>query len=142
MNFLRYQVNSGQILILGWQNFYDDSWKSISGCSVITVADFFQLFLARGKVTFSKFFDKDSIKHLLDLQFLLLFSYLELIEVVRQLINCLPTFSEKFELLILMMIEKLYSKQDLYVNLIKTIKNIPYMYIQRTNLQWEGTKLF
>ena len=58
--------------------------KAFAGLSVMTVADLLQLPPVRGKFIFSQFPDKDSMKHLLGLQFLHLFKYAELNEVVRQ----------------------------------------------------------
>ena len=52
---------------------------------VVTVTDLLlQLPLIRGKLIFSQFSDKDSVKHLYDLQLWHLFKYAELTEVVRQ----------------------------------------------------------
>ena len=42
--------------------------KAFAGLSILTVADFLQLPPVRGKLIFSQFFDKDSMKHLLGLQ--------------------------------------------------------------------------
>ena len=39
--------------------------NAFTGLSVITVADFLQLPPVRGKLIFSRFSDKDSLKHLL-----------------------------------------------------------------------------
>ena len=50
----------------------------------MTVADLLQLPPVRGKLVFSQFSDKDSMKHLLGLQLWHLFQYVELTEVVRQ----------------------------------------------------------
>ena len=50
----------------------------------MTVADLLQLPPVRGKLIFSQFSDKDSMKHLLGLQLWHLFQYAELTEVVRQ----------------------------------------------------------
>ena len=69
--------------------------KFFSGFSVMTVADLLQLPLVRGKLIFSQFFDKDSINHLLGLQLWHIFEY------------------------------KIYSKQHLYVNLMKIIQKTP-----------------
>ena len=54
------------------------------GLPVMIVADFFELALVRGKLIFSQFIDKDSMKNLLGLQLRHLFKYAELTEVVRQ----------------------------------------------------------
>ena len=67
--------------------------------SVITIADTLQLPPVRGKLIFSQFFDKDSMKYLLGLHLWPLFKYAELTEVVRQ--NDLLFI--KFELVTLMM---------------------------------------
>ena len=58
--------------------------KAFAGLSVMTVADLLQLPPARGKLTFSRFCDKDSMKHLLGLQLCHLFKHAELTEVARQ----------------------------------------------------------
>ena len=57
---------------------------AFAGFSVITVADSLQLPPVRGKLTFSQFSDKESMKYLLGLQLWHLFKYTELTEVVRQ----------------------------------------------------------
>ena len=67
--------------------------------SVITIADTLQLPPVRGKLIFSQFFDKDSMKYLLGLHLWPLFKYAELTEVVRQ--N--DQLFIKFELVTLMM---------------------------------------
>ena len=58
--------------------------KVFSCLSVKTVVDMLQLPPVRGKVIFSRFFDKDSMKHFLDLQLWHLFQYAELTEVLAQ----------------------------------------------------------
>ena len=58
--------------------------KAFAGLSVITVANFLQVPRVTGKLVFSRFSDKDSMKHLLGLQIWHLFKYTELAEVVRQ----------------------------------------------------------
>ena len=58
--------------------------KAFSGLSVMTVADLLQLSPVRGKLIFSQFSDKDSMKPLSGLQLWYLFRYAELTEVVRQ----------------------------------------------------------
>ena len=58
--------------------------KAFAGLSVLTVANLLQLPPVRGKLIFSQFSDKDSMKHLLGLQLWHLFQYAELTEVVRQ----------------------------------------------------------
>ena len=50
----------------------------------MTVANFLQVLLFRGKLIFSRFSDKDSMKHLSDLHLWHLFKYVELTEVVRK----------------------------------------------------------
>ena len=57
---------------------------AFAGFSVMTVADSLQLPPIRGKLTFSQFSDKESMKYLLGLQLWHLFKYAELTEVVRQ----------------------------------------------------------
>ena len=58
--------------------------KAFAGLLIITVTDLLQLPLIRAKLIFSHFCDKDSMKHLLDLQLWHLFKYAESTEVVRQ----------------------------------------------------------
>ena len=58
--------------------------KAFAGLSVKNVADLLQLPPVRGKLLFSQFSDKDSMKHLSGLQLWHLFKYAELTEVVRQ----------------------------------------------------------
>ena len=58
--------------------------KAFAGLSVVAVADLLQLPPVGGKLIFSQFSDKDSMKHLLGLQLLHLFKYAELAEVARQ----------------------------------------------------------
>ena len=48
--------------------------KAFTGLSVVTVADLLQLPPVRGKLIFSQFSDKDSMKHLLGLQLWHLFT--------------------------------------------------------------------
>ena len=57
---------------------------AFAGFSVMTVADSLQLPPIRGKLTFSQFSDKESIKYLLGLQLWHLFKYTELTKVVNQ----------------------------------------------------------
>ena len=60
--------------------------KVFAGLSVVTVADLLQLPPVSGKLIFSQFSDKDSMKHLLSYIIRLwhLFKYAELTEVVQQ----------------------------------------------------------
>ena len=58
--------------------------KAFAGISVITVGDLLQLPPVRGKLIFSEFCDKNSMKHLLDLQLMHLFKHAEITEVIRQ----------------------------------------------------------
>ena len=58
--------------------------KSFAGLLVMTSADLLQLPPVRGKLIFSKFFDKGSTKYSLSLQLWHLFKYSELSEVVQQ----------------------------------------------------------
>ena len=62
-----------------------------------------------------------------------LFKYAELTEVVRQK-DKLSTCLMKFELVTLMMMLKNYLRQDLYTNLMKTVKKMYYICMQRMNL--------
>ena len=56
--------------------------KAFAGLSVMGVANLIQLPPVSGKLIFSQFSDKDSMKHLLGLQLWHLFKYAELTEVV------------------------------------------------------------
>ena len=58
--------------------------KAFAGLSVMTVADLFQLTLVWGKLMFSHFFEKVSMKHLLGLLFWYLFKHVKFTKVVRQ----------------------------------------------------------
>ena len=58
--------------------------KAFAGLSVVTLADLLQLSLDRGKLIFSKLFDKDSMKHLLHLQLSHLCKDTKLTEVVSR----------------------------------------------------------
>ena len=50
----------------------------------MTIPDLLELPQVREKLVFSRFFDKDSLKHLLGLQIWHLFKYAEITKVVRQ----------------------------------------------------------
>ena len=52
--------------------------KVLAGFSILIVADLFQVPLVRGKVVFSQFSDKNSLKYLLGLQLWHLFKYAEI----------------------------------------------------------------
>ena len=84
--------------------------KAFAGISVITVGDLLQLPPVRGKLIFSEFCDKNSMKHLLDLQLRHLFKHAEITEVIRQ--NYLLTYLIQFDSVTLMMMLKSYSRQD------------------------------
>ena len=58
--------------------------KALAGLFIMIVDDLFQLPPVRGKLIFSQFFDKDSMKYLLGLQLWHLFKYAELTEVLGQ----------------------------------------------------------
>ena len=77
--------------------------KAFAGPSVMTEADFLQLPPVRGKLIFSQFFDKGSMKHLLVLQLCHLFKYAELTEAGRKNENFLLICLIKFVLVTLMM---------------------------------------
>ena len=77
--------------------------KAFAGPSVMTEADFLQLPPVRGKLIFSQFFDKGSMKHLLGFQLCHLFKYAELTEDGRKNENFLLTCLIKFVLVTLMM---------------------------------------
>ena len=77
--------------------------NAFAGPSVMTEADYLQLPPVRGKLIFSQFFDKGSMKHLLGLQLCHLFKYAELTEAGRKNENFLLTCLIKFVLVTLMM---------------------------------------
>ena len=58
--------------------------KAFAVLSVMTIADLLQLPPVRGKLIFSQFSEKGSMKHLLGLQLWHLFKYAELTKVTRQ----------------------------------------------------------
>ena len=62
------------------RNVHDNSWKNIWSFS----NDYNGTPPVGGKLTFSRFFDKDSMKHLLSFQLWQVFKYEDLTEVVRQ----------------------------------------------------------
>ena len=95
--------------------------KAFAGLSVMTVADLLQLPPVRGKLIFSQFFNKDNMKHLLVSQLWDLFKYAELTEGVRQNGKLFINWLYKS------------SRQDFYVNLMKTIQKKPYTCMQRIN---------
>ena len=76
--------------------------KVFADLTVITVADLLQLPLIRVKLIFSHFCDKDSIKHLLDLQLWYLFKC-RINLSCKKMINCLLSCLMKFGLVTLMM---------------------------------------
>ena len=61
----------------------------------MTTADLLQLPPVRVKLILSRFYGKDSMKHLLDLQLWYLFKYAELTEIVRQNDNIFIDFLNK-----------------------------------------------
>ena len=58
----------GHILIRGWEKYLMIYEKVFAGLSVLTVADLLQLPPVRGKIMFSRGWDKDSMKNLLGLE--------------------------------------------------------------------------
>ena len=95
--------------------------KRFSDLSVMIVADLIQPPPVRGKVIFFQFFDKDSTKHFSCLLLLHLFKYAGLTEAVRQL----KTWLMKLELVTLITMQNICSREDLYKNLTKAIQKIP-----------------
>ena len=108
--------------------------KAFAGLSVVTVADLLQLPPVRGKLIFSYFFDKNSIKNLLGLQLWHLFKYAELTEVVRQKDKLFIDLFDEVRVGNIDMMSKSYSRQNLYINLIKTIQKMLCTFMQRKDL--------
>ena len=93
--------------------------KTSAGLSIMTVADLSQLPPVREKLLFSELSDWGSMKH-------------------ETLLTCLINL----ELVTLMMILKSYSKEDLYMTLIKTAQKMPCTRTQRMKMLWRGMMLF
>ena len=97
--------------------------KAFAGFSVMTVTDLFQLFPVRGKLILSHFFDKDSMRNLLGLQLWHLLKCAELTEVVKQNDKHFINLLNKFRVgNIDDDAKKLLSRQDLFMNVMKTTK--------------------
>ena len=88
--------------------------KAFASLSVIPVVDLLQLPLVREKLLFSRFSDKDIY---------LACSYGIYLKE-RKMINSSATCLIKFESIQFMMMLKSYSRQDLHINLLKTIQKI------------------
>ena len=115
--------------------------KGFASLSVMTLADLLQVTPVRGKFIFSQLSNNDNMKHLLGLQLRNLFKYAELTEVVRQKDKLFIDLL-KFELATLMMMLKSYSRQGLYMNLIKPIQMMSCTCMQRMNQPRKGMMLF
>ena len=96
----------------------------------------------RGNIIFSKSSDKDIMRNLLDLQLWHSFKYAELTGVVRHKDKLFMDLFNKFRIgnTLIMMLES-YSRQDLYMNLMKTIQKMLCPCMQRMNLPWKGMML-
>ena len=79
---------------------------------------------------------KDSMKHFLGLQLWHLLKYAELTEAVRQNGKLLVEFLNKVRVGNIDDDVKTYSRQDLYVNLMKTIQKIPRTRTQRMQMNY------
>ena len=75
----RYWIKLGEIFIMIIEKTF-----TFTGLSVMSVSDLLQLPPVKGKLIFSQFSDKDSMKHLWGLQVWYLFKYAKLTKVVRQ----------------------------------------------------------
>ena len=109
------------------------SEKAFAGLSVMTEADLLQLPLVIRKLILYQFFDKYSMKHLLGLQWRHLFKYAELTEVVRQNDKLFINLLNKFHVGNIKMMHTIYSRQYLYMNLMKTTWNMPFTCTERMN---------
>ena len=107
--------------------------KSIFWSFSYDCADLLELPPVRRKLIFSGFYDKDSMKHLLGIQFWHLFEYGELTKVVRQNDKLIIDLT-KFKSVKLMVMLKGYSRKDLYMNLMKTIQKMPSTCTHRMNM--------
>ena len=107
--------------------------KTFAGLSVMTVGDFLQLPPVLRKFISLPFSDNDSMKNLLGLKLWHLYKYAELAEVVMQNVP-IGIVADDVEN---------YSKEDLYVTLMKTaFQKMPCICIQKTNQLLAEMKLF
>ena len=98
--------------------------KTFAGLSVMTVGDFLQLPPVLRKFISLPFSDNDSMKNLLGLKLWHLYKYAEFTEVVRQNVP-IGIVADDVEN---------YSKEDLYVTLMKTtFQKMPCICMQKTN---------
>ena len=107
--------------------------KTFAGLSVMTVGDFLQLPPVLRKFISLPFSDNDSMKNLLGLKLWHLYKYAEFTEVVRQNVP-IGIVADDVEN---------YSKEDLYVTLMKTtFQKMPCICMQKTNQLLAEMKLF
>ena len=107
--------------------------KVLAGLSVMTVGDFLQLPPVLRKFISLPFSDNDSMKNLLGLKLWHLYKYAEFTEVVRQNVP-IGIVADDVEN---------YSKEDLYVTLMKTtFQKMPCICMQKTNQLLAEMKLF
>ena len=107
--------------------------KTFAGLSVMTVGDFLQLPPVLRKFISLPFSDNDSMKNLLGLKLWHLYKYAELAEVVMQNVP-IGIVADDVEN---------YSKEDLYVTLMKTtFQKMPCICMQKTNQLLAEMKLF
>ena len=111
--------------------------KIFAGLSVIIVADLLQLPPVRGKLVFSQFSDKDSMKHLFGLQLWHLCKFAELTEVVSEndkmlidLLNNVRVVNIDDDVIKLL-------KVRFIMNPMKTIQKMPCIRMQRRNQLWK-----
>ena len=124
------------------RNIYDDSWRNIywsfsydssrlaSTTSIQRRTQYLQNVLIR------------IVWNIYCLQLWHLFKYAELTEAARQNDKVFVNLLNKVRIGNMMIMLTSYSRQDLYVNLMKTIQNYLCTCLQRMNLLWKGIMLF